>query len=72
MDSKVVASGDTSICAGRWATVTVALPVALPDVAVTAALPFCTAVTMPAASMVATETSSLDQLTLAPAIDCPF
>ena len=47
-------------------------PPTSPTVAVIVAVPLPTAVTNPEASTVATEASLLDQVTVAPAIACPF
>ena len=65
-------SGETSMRAARWATVTEAVPAALPEAAVTVAFPFATAVTRPPALTLATEFSLVVQLTGAPAIGWPF
>ncbi|MCY4573081.1 MAG: hypothetical protein OXF01_09790 [Gemmatimonadetes bacterium] len=64
----VAVSGVTTTALTTWATLTVALPEADPEVAVIVALPFDTAVTSPDALTVATAAAPLPQVTAAPVI----
>ena len=66
------AAGETATEFADWATVTATVPDADPAVAVTDAVPLPTAVTSPVELTVATAVSALDQVTVAPAITCPF
>ena len=70
--TSVSAAGVTRTVAAACDTVTVALPAAEPDVAVTLALPTPAAVTRPVPSTVATDASLEAQVTVAPGMTRPF
>ena len=57
-------SGESVIEAATWSTVTAAVPLAKPDVAVIVAVPFATEVTRPAEETVATDSSDVAHVTV--------
>ena len=70
-DASVFVLGVTCSLAAAWATVTDAVPVIEPEVAVIVAVPVATAVTTPVDATVATVVSDDDQVTEAPEIAVP-
>ena len=70
-DVNVFSLGDSSTVDAAWATVTEAVVLAEPEVAVIVAVPFATEVTSPADETVATEASDEDQVTVGLEITVP-
>jgi hypothetical protein len=71
MVPNVTESWESSMVAGTWETVTAAVPVAAPEVAVIVAVPSATAVTNPADETVAMDAEEVDHVTVAPDITDP-
>jgi len=71
-DVKVFVLGETVTVEAVWLTVTAAVALTDPDVAVMVALPFATAVTKPDDEMVATDEFDVAHVTDAPDIVTPF